>query len=45
MRKIIIEKNENKKTILLVENGILLEKYDEIEEYKRLEGNIYLRKS
>lgn len=46
MREIIIDKkDELSKLILLVENGILLEKYEEREDCKRLEGDIYLRKS
>ncbi len=45
MREIIINKQDDaSKLILLVENGILLEKYEEREDCKRLEGNIYLRK-
>ena len=45
MREIIIEKQDKVKTIMLLENGILIEKYEENEDYKRLEGNIYIRKS
>lgn len=45
MREIIIDqKDENTKIILLVENGVLLEKYEERKDYQRLEGNIYLGK-
>lgn len=45
MREIFIDKREdNTKLILLVEDGILIEKYQEKESYKRLEGNIYLGK-
>ncbi len=46
MREIIINKHEdNSKHIFLLENGVLLEQYEERENCKRLEGNIYLRKS
>lgn len=45
MREIIIQKNNNIKTFLLIENGIIIEKYIENDNFKRLEGNIYLRKS
>ena len=44
MLELIIDKKENVKTIMLVENGILLEKHEEHENQKRLEGNIYLGK-
>ena len=44
MLELIIDKTENVKTIMLVENGILLEKHEEHENQKRLEGNIYLGK-
>lgn len=45
MKEIIIniDKNNNK-TIMLVENGNLIERYLENSEIKRLEGNIYLGK-
>ena len=45
MKEIIInvDANNNKK-ILLVENGKLLEQYEENSNMKRLEGNIYLGK-
>jgi len=42
--ELLINKNEKLKTIMLVENGILIEKHDEHEHQKRLEGNIYLGK-
>lgn len=45
MREIIINKNYNEKNILLVENGILVEKYNEKDNHNRLEGNIYIRKN
>ena len=44
MREIIINKQENKKQILLVENGNLTEKYIEEENSNRIEGNIYIGK-
>ena len=46
MLEIIVNKNDNNsKTVLLVENGILVEKYYEIVDNERLEGNIYARQS
>lgn len=42
MLELLINKQENLKTIMLVENGILVEKHEEHENQKRLEGNIYL---
>ena len=44
MLELIIDKTKNVKTIMLVQNGILLEKHEEHENQKRLEGNIYLGK-
>ncbi len=44
MLELLIDKKENVKTIMLVENGILLEKHEEHENQRRLEGNIYLGK-
>ncbi len=45
MQEILINKDENNnKTIAIVENGILIEKYIEKEDKTRLEGNIYLGK-
>ena len=44
MREIIINKEESKLTVILVENGILVEKYEENEKQDRREGNIYLGK-
>lgn len=44
MLELIIDKTDNVKTIMLVENGILLEKHEEHENQIRLEGNIYLGK-
>lgn len=42
MLELLINKEENLKTIMLVENGILVEKHEEHDNQKRLEGNIYL---
>lgn len=44
MLELLINKEEKLKTIMLVENGILLEKHDEHDHQQRLEGNIYLGK-
>ena len=44
MLELLIDKTENVKTIMLVQNGILLEKHEEHENQRRLEGNIYLGK-
>lgn len=44
MQEILISKKENKKTIALLEDGKLEEVYEEKEDVKRLEGNIYLGK-
>ena len=44
MREIIINKNEKQITILLLENGLIVEKYEESEQQNRKEGNIYLGK-
>lgn len=44
MKEVIINDSEEKKTVLFVEDGKLLEKYDEYEDLERLEGNIYLGK-
>ena len=41
MLEIIINKEPNKKNIMLVENGILVEKHEEHTNRQRLEGNIY----
>ena len=46
MLEIVIDRTEeNKKRIMLIENGIILEKYEEDEADKKNEGNIYLRKN
>ena len=44
MLEIIINKEPNKKSIMLVENGILVEKHEEHRNRQRLEGNIYCGK-
>ena len=44
MLEIIINKETNKKSIMLVENGILVEKHEEHHNRQRLEGNIYYGK-
>lgn len=45
MQELIINQDsENNKTVALVENGKLIEKYEERENQERLEGNIYLGK-
>ncbi len=44
MKEIIVNSSEEKSIITLVENGVLLEKYEEYDELERLEGNIYLGK-
>lgn len=41
MLEIIINKEPDKKSIMLVENGILVEKHEEHHNRQRLEGNIY----
>ena len=44
MLELIINKEKTKKSIMLVENGILVEKHEEHENHQRLEGNIYCGK-
>ena len=46
MKEIIINNDAvtNNKLILLLEDGNIIEKYEEKEKYKRLEGNIYVGK-
>ena len=41
MLEIIINKGIDKKSIMLLEDGILIEKHEEHKDQKRLEGNIY----
>lgn len=42
MLELLINRNQNLKTIMLVENGMLIEKHEEHEKQQRLEGNIYI---
>ncbi len=42
MTEIVIQKNNNEKIIALIENGKLIEYYEENENSKRKEGNIYI---
>ena len=42
MQELLIDVSKNKKNILLLENGKLIERYVEEEGQERLEGNIYL---
>lgn len=44
MKDILVNCTKDKKTIVIVENGNLIEKYEEYNELQRLEGNIYLGK-
>lgn len=44
MKEIIINSSKDKKIITLVEDSKLIEKYEENDQTKRLEGNIYLGK-
>ena len=44
MKEILINKNENTKQILLLDNGNLVEKYEENQDIQRIEGNIYIGK-
>ncbi len=44
MKEIIINRQENKRQILLIEDGNLVEKYNEDESINRIEGNIYVGK-
>lgn len=44
MKDIIVNCAKDKKTIVVVEDGNLIEKYEEYNELQRLEGNIYLGK-
>ena len=42
MTEIIVQTNKNGKTILLIENGKILEYYEDNDDCKRKEGNIYI---
>ena len=44
MLELIINKEKTTKMIMLVENGILVEKHEEHEYQRRLEGNVYVGK-
>lgn len=44
MKEIIINRQENRRQILLIEDGNLVEKYNEDESINRIEGNIYVGK-
>lgn len=44
MKEIVVNSTKEKNTIVFVENGKLLEKYEEYDGLQRLEGNIYLGK-
>lgn len=44
MKEILINQKENTKQILLLEDGNLVEKYEENENISRIEGNIYIGK-
>ena len=44
MKEIIVNSTDEKNIIAVVEDGNLLEKYEEYDELERLEGNIYLGK-
>lgn len=44
MKEIIINKIADKQTIMLLENGTILEKYEEGNKKQRIEGNIYIGK-
>lgn len=44
MLELIINKEKETKTIMLLENGVLLEKHEEHENKRRIEGNIYAGK-
>lgn len=44
MLEIIINKEKQKRSIMLVENGMLIEKHEEHSDRQRLEGNIYCGK-
>ncbi len=43
-RQLIVERKENNNRIFLIENGELVEKYEEPAEQKSIEGNIYVGK-
>ncbi len=42
MLELVINEEKHKKSIILIENGLLIEQHEEHHEQKRLEGNIYV---
>lgn len=44
MKELIVYNNNGKKSIMLVQDEVLIEKYDENEKNKTIEGNIYIGK-
>lgn len=44
MKELIVYNNNDKKNIMLVQDGILIERHDENEKFKTIEGNIYIGK-
>lgn len=42
MKEVIVNKTQNEKTILLLEDGMVVEKYREKKETNKVEGNIYI---
>lgn len=44
MKEIIINYNKQKKDILVIENGVIVEQYQEYHDMRTLEGNIYVGK-
>lgn len=44
MKELYVYKNNEKKDIMLIENGILIERHEENEKNKTIEGNIYIGK-
>ena len=44
MKEVLINKKEDSKQILLLEDGNLVEKYEENKNIQRIEGNIYIGK-
>ena len=44
MKELFVYKNNDKKDILLIENGILIERHEKNEKNKTIEGNIYIGK-
>ena len=42
MKEIIINQKDDTKQILLLEDGILVERYEEKASHQRIEGNIYI---